>query len=291
MAKQHLRRSENIQGNFFVDSTCIDCDTCRWMAPEIFRKEGEQSIVYHQPTSHELELKTIRAMLSCPTFSIGSMEKTNKIKEAQVGFPICIDTNVFHCGYHSENSYGASSYFLQREKGNVLVDSPRFARPLVKRLEEMGGIKYMYLTHRDDVADHKKYQKHFNCKRLIHIDDISYDTKDVEIKLSGNEAIQIEKDLVVIPVPGHTKGHTVLLFRKYLFTGDHLAWSPSRGHLYAFRDACWYSWTEQTMSMYKLLEYDFEWVLPGHGRSYQADIQTMHESLKNCLKWMESKLL
>jgi glyoxylase-like metal-dependent hydrolase (beta-lactamase superfamily II) len=33
----------------------------------------------------------------------------------------------------------------------------------------------------------------------------------------------------------------------------------------AFRDACWYSWTELTGSLDKLAAYRFEWLLPGHG--------------------------
>jgi glyoxylase-like metal-dependent hydrolase (beta-lactamase superfamily II) len=56
----------------------------------------------------------------------------------------------------------------------------------------------------------------------------------------------------------------VILYRnKFLFTGDHLAWSDNRGGLIAFRDVAWYSWTEQTKSMARLLDFDFEWVLPG----------------------------
>jgi glyoxylase-like metal-dependent hydrolase (beta-lactamase superfamily II) len=47
-------------------------------------------------------------------------------------------------------------------------------------------------------------------------------------------------------VPGHSKGHTVLLYdRQFLFTGDHLARSEYLQHLHAFRNFCWYSWTEQ----------------------------------------------
>jgi hypothetical protein len=58
----------------------------------------------------------------------------------------------------------------------------------------------------------------------------------------------------------------VLLYRKkFLFTGDHLAWSPNRQTLIGFRSACWYSWTEQIKSMEKLLDYEFEWVLPVTG--------------------------
>ncbi len=53
MAILPQRHPDNISGNFYVDTTCINCDTCRWMAPHSFRDRGDQSIVYHQPTSPE----------------------------------------------------------------------------------------------------------------------------------------------------------------------------------------------------------------------------------------------
>jgi ferredoxin len=31
---------ENVKGEFFVDSTCIDCDACRQLAPEVFASSG-----------------------------------------------------------------------------------------------------------------------------------------------------------------------------------------------------------------------------------------------------------
>ena len=30
----------NVPGPWFVDSTCIDCDTCRQLAPEVFPDDG-----------------------------------------------------------------------------------------------------------------------------------------------------------------------------------------------------------------------------------------------------------
>jgi glyoxylase-like metal-dependent hydrolase (beta-lactamase superfamily II)/ferredoxin len=289
MAQLKQRRSENVDGNFYVDSTCIDCDTCRWMAPEIFNRSGEQSAVYHQPANEIEQLRAMQALLSCPTASIGTVEKPKDIKAAQQSIPILIEDNVYHCGYHSEDSYGAASYLIQRSDGNILVDSPRYASPLVKRLEEMGGVRYMYLTHRDDVADHRKFREHFNCDRILHADDITFSTKDIEIQLSGTEPIEFAPDVLIIPVPGHSKGHTVLLYRqKFLFTGDHLAWSSYLNHLYAFRRYCWYSWSEQVKSMHKLANYTFEWVLPGHGRRYHADAEMMRQQMQQCLAWMES---
>ncbi len=289
MAHLTQSRPQNVNGDFYVDSTCIDCDTCRWMVPEVFSRIDEQSAVYHQPENEAERLRSLQALLACPTGSIGTIEKPKDIKEAQQSFPILVAENVYHCGYHSEDSYGAASYLIVLPEGNVLVDSPRFTPPLVKRLEEMGGIRYMYLTHRDDVADHKKYREHFGCQRILHTDDITSGTRDVEIQLTGTEPYQLTPDLLIIPVPGHSKGHTVLLYKnKFLYTGDHLAWSSRLNQLIAFRDVCWYSWQEQIKSMRKLANYSFEWVLPGHGRRYHADAKTMHQQMQQCIAWMEA---
>jgi ferredoxin len=249
MAHLTQRCPQNVNGDFYVDTTCIDCDTCRWMAPDTYSRVDEQSVVYHQPTDAKERLQAMQALLACPTASIGTVEKPIDIKTAQQSFPILVSENVYHCGYHAENSYGAASYLIQRSEGNVLVDSPRFAPPLVKQLEAMGGVRYLYLTHQDDVADHQKFHDHFGCERILHRDDISEDTQTVEIQLSGSEPVELAADLLIIPVPGHTKGHTVLLYdHKFLFTGDHLAWSESLHQLIAFRNVCWYSWTELVRS-------------------------------------------
>lgn len=287
MAHLTQRRPENISGDFFVDSSCIDCDTCRWMAPEVFDRQQGQSAVYQQPTDTIGRHRAMQALLACPTASIGTVEKPHDIKEVQAQFPLPVAENVYHCGYHAENSFGAASYFIQRPEGNVLVDSPRFAPPLVKRLEALGGVRYLYLTHRDDVADHAKFQAHFQCDRLLHADDLTSGTQGVEIKLSGQAPYQLAPDLLIIPVPGHTKGHTVLLYaNKFLFSGDHLAWSERSQQLYAFREACWYSWAELGKSMEKLAAYDFEWVLPGHGRRFHSDRATMRQQMQKCLAYI-----
>ena len=288
MAKLNLRRVENISGYFYVDSSCIDCDTCRWMTPEVFNRTGGQSVVYHQPENEIERLRSLQALLACPTSSIGTVEKPVDVNKAIASFPIPVAENVYHCGYHAENSYGAASYLIVRPEGNVLVDSPRFAPPLVKRLEEMGGIRYLYLTHRDDVADHQKFHEHFKCDRILHSDDITTDTRNVEIQLTGLESFSLD-DLLIIPVPGHSKGHTVLLYKNFLFTGDHLAWSERLNQLVGFPDVCWYSWSKQVESMRQLVNYSFEWVLPGHGRRYHANSLTMQQQMQQCISWMTSQ--
>ncbi|HYM37872.1 MAG TPA: ferredoxin, partial [Nitrospiraceae bacterium] len=36
MANVEKRLSTNVAGSFYVDSTCINCDTCRQLAPKSF---------------------------------------------------------------------------------------------------------------------------------------------------------------------------------------------------------------------------------------------------------------
>ena len=171
----------------------------------------------------------------------------------------------------------------------MLVDSPRFAARLVRILEELGGVRWMFLSHVDDIADHARFRCHFGCDRIIHSREVSSATAGIECKLEGDEAISLASDLVAIPTPGHTRGHTVLLYRDtFLFTGDHLWWSPGRQQLGASRANCWYSWREQIESMERLLSYQFEWVLPGHGRRHHASASQMHALLAQCARWMRA---
>ncbi len=287
MADINHRHAANVEGPFYVDTSCIDCDTCRWMAPQTFHDIGDQSVVHVQPRDEDERLAAAQALLACPTASIGMHADAGLVRRAQASFPIPVADNVSFCGYTSKHSFGAASYLVIRPEGNVLVDSPRFAAPLVKKLEELGGVQWMFLTHRDDVADHARFAAHFKCTRVMHADDVTQGTREVEMKLEGQQPAALAPDLLVIPTPGHTRGSAVLLHRKFLFTGDHLAWSAGRGHLYAFRTAMWYRWDVQIESMKRLREFEFEWVLPGHGRRHHADARAMRQSLEQCISWME----
>jgi glyoxylase-like metal-dependent hydrolase (beta-lactamase superfamily II)/ferredoxin len=279
MADPALRLPQNVDGDFYVDSTCIDCDACRIFAPTVFSDASDQSFVFHQPGTDEELLAAQKALLSCPTSSIGSSRSARRAIDA---LPERVEADVYRCGYAAESSFGAISYFLDEPR--ILIDSPRFAEPLARRLK---SVRRMLLTHQDDVADHEKFHERFGCERVLHAGDRG---RGIELRPQGSDPIDLGDGVLMIPTPGHTRGHAVFLYReKYLFTGDHLAWSARRGHLYAFRNACWYSWDEQIRSMERLLDYSFEWVLPGHGRPVQLPREEMHASLKTCVDWMRKQ--
>ena len=287
MAQLSERLPGNVAGDFFVDSSCIDCATCREVAPETFAEGAGASVVHRQPVDDAGRRRALMALVACPTASIGTVSHLDA-RPGVEAFPERIEDEVHYCGFTSADSFGGSSYLIVRPEGNVLVDAPRAAEPLLRRIEALGGLSLIVLTHRDDVADHEKIARRFGCERVMHEADIDGGTAGVERKLRGSDVVRLAQDLLVIPTPGHTRGHVVLLYRdRFLFTGDHL--EGSQGRLDAFRDFCWSSWPEQIRSMERLREHRFEWVLPGHGGRFRApSADAMRAALEDCIARMTS---
>ncbi len=271
MANPNKRVPENVPGDFFVDSTCIDCDACRQIAPTVFGEATETSFVKAQPVS---SADRRQALLACPTGSIGCLGDDD-VKAVMTDFPLVVEEPVFYCGFNSPKSYGGNSYFIKHPAGNWLIDSPKFVTPLVRRLEALGGIAHIFLTHRDDVADAQRYAERFGSRRIIHRDELSSQS-GAEVVLDGAGPWELGPGFLAIPTPGHTKGHCVLLFQdRFLFTGDHLDWDRDGRQLSASEDYCWYSWPQQAESMRRLGDYRFEWVLPSHGQKVHLPADEM----------------
>ncbi|UCE62690.1 MAG: MBL fold metallo-hydrolase, partial [Nitrospirota bacterium] len=171
---------------------------------------------------------------------------------------------VYYTGFNSGKSFGANSYFIHHQEGNWLIDSPRYVPHLLKAFDRMGGIKYIFLSHEDDVAEAARYASWFGGTRIIHAHDAAaMPGAEWIVKESG--PFQVIPDFLVIPVPGHTPGSMALLYKqRFLFTGDHLWWDRETNTLEV---PSVYVWNEEQLhrSTRCLMEYQFEWVLPGHG--------------------------
>src|SRR6516165_3093850 len=285
MANPKKRVPENVPGDFFVDATCIDCDACRQIAPSVFGEAAETSFVKAQPVSSALRRGALQALLACPTGSIGNFGDDD-VKAVMEDFPLVMEEPVFYCGYNSPKSYGGNSYFIRHAAGNWLIDSPKFVTPLVQRLEALGGVAHIFLTHRDDVADAHRFAEHFGSGRIIHRDELS-SQPGAEVVLNGKGPWELAPGFLAIPTPGHTKGHCVLLFQnRFLFTGDHLDWDRDEQRLSASEGYCWYSWPQQIESMARLADFRFEWVLPGHGQRVHLPADEMREHILRLVSTM-----
>ena len=276
MAKLIKRNPDSAPGDWYIDRRCIDCGASREVAPALIVHRRGKSVFARQPGDAEEERAAWRALLVCPTASVRT--ESHRAPPPDI-FPQELAPGVYRCGYNAESSFGAHAYFVKRAQGNLLVDSPRHAAKLLRKLAELGGVSDILLSHQDDVADAGRYAKHFGARVWIHEDDAGAAPYATDV-LKGGEPTEIREGLLAIPVPGHTKGSVVYLLEEtFLFTGDSLAWSRERKDLVAFRDACWYSWSEQRRSLAKLAGYRFEWVLAGHGGSVRLPAEEMRSRL------------
>src|SRR5690242_19645554 len=100
MADLKLRVLQNVAGPFFVDSSCIDCDTCRQLAPATFADQGDYSYVHTQPRTPAEEQAALRALVACPTGSIGDSDKRS-VSRAVADFPLQLHPGVSYCGFNS----------------------------------------------------------------------------------------------------------------------------------------------------------------------------------------------
>src|SRR5262245_43483897 len=106
MANVTKRLSTNVDGNFYVDSTCINCDTCRQLAPATFAEQGDYSFVARQPTSRDESFRAHQALLACPVGSIGALHGDKALlRIATESFPLQLDGSVYYNGFNSEKSF------------------------------------------------------------------------------------------------------------------------------------------------------------------------------------------
>ena len=73
MANRNDKTPGNVPGQFYVDSSCIDCDLCRNTAALIFTRNDEigATVVGRQPGREDELLLAKTALEDCPTDSIG----------------------------------------------------------------------------------------------------------------------------------------------------------------------------------------------------------------------------
>lgn len=277
------RHPLNAPGEWYVDTRCIDCSAARTVAPGLIVSRGGQSVFARQPETPDELIMAWRARLLCPTASVRTEHHADVPKRL---FPEEMTTGIYRLGYNAQSSYGAHSFLIRRGTGNALVDSPRWAKAVVNQLEEWGGVADILLTHQDDVADADRYAGHFSARVWIHAADRAAAPYADRI-ISGQTPTALDNDLLVIPVPGHTRGSVVYLYdRRYLFTGDSLAWNFEWADLTAFRAYCW-SWREQTRSLKRLSSYEFEWIFAGHGGSHHLPADEMRARLDALVNRME----
>lgn len=269
-----------------VNSRCINCMASRTIAPDLLEEREGRSVFVRQPETADELIAAWRAVEICPTAAVRAPQELNRPADL---FPQELTADVFRLGFNARASYGAHSYFATTAAVRVMVDAPRWSSHLANWISQRGGLDHILLTHRDDVADAERYGKYFGARIWIHEHDAASAPFATDI-WRGDHPQEAIAGIKVLSVPGHTQGSVMYLVADcYLFTGDSLAWNAKTRSLEAFRDFCWYDWSEQLRSLQYLLNETFSWVLAGHGGSVELPPLEMRAQLTRFFAGSTSK--
>ena len=277
MARLDSAHPDNVEGAWFVDTRCIRCDVARHWAPGLIEMDSAgRSYLARQPDDAEESAALWRAAEACPTQSIGNAEIR---RPPDPPFPHQLTPGVWALGHNAQSSFGAHSYLVERPDGNLMVDSPRYVRGLAERIDQLGGIGHVLLSHRDDVADADRWAERYGAQVWIHAADADAAPYATMI-LEGDDARAIAPGMVAVPAPGHTAGSVAFhVDDRWLFTGDTLHWNQRRGQLDVFPEQTFQSWEVLADSMDRLSELRVEWVFAGHGMWHDVGVELYAEQM------------
>jgi len=186
----------------------------------------------------------------------------------------------------ADSTYRGRSYLITHPEGNIMIDSPEFSDNLVERIKEDGGIRWIFITHSDDVGEAINFRAKFGSQICIHKKD-SWSVKDADMKFNGGEELAGHAQL--IHTPGHTLGSSMLLAKldqHYLFTGDTIL-TTAGGGLMANTRMYTKSPSDVMKSVRKLPQFKVDVILPAHGaRSFVVEAT---EALKIMLEKMSGE--
>ena len=272
MANRAEALKENVPGSFFVDSTCIDCDTCRQLAPATFGETGEFSFVQLQPRDRG-ESRARPARIGGLPHRLDRDADRPRCRGPSRDFPLALARGVLYCGFNSRKSFGGNSYFVRASRRQL---ADRFATLCGAPGAAVCGARAASATSSSRIATMWPMRRSmrralgrsgsstgWNCPR-----------SPMPSALSKARCRSSWRP-VSWPFrrPGHTRGHCALLYRdEFLFSGDHVWWSRNRGRLNASRDVCWYSWKEQVESVALLERIPSNGCCPatGSGRGFRG---------------------
>lgn len=145
---------------------------------------------------------------------------------------------------------GGTAYFIVEKAGNVLVDCPVWDRENQQFLLQMGGVRWLFLTHRGGIGKPvKQMQVSLDCEVLLQEQE-AYLLPDVKVTPFERET-RFAPNFCGIWTPGHSPGSACLYWNGcggVLFCGRHLL-SDRQGKATPLRTAKTFHWRRQLRSV------------------------------------------
>ncbi|WP_017323963.1 hypothetical protein [Synechococcus sp. PCC 7336] len=180
----------------------------------------------------------------------------------------------------NRESLGGTAYALVRRDrhsstfANLLVDCPAATPQVCDRLAQLGGVRWIALTHRTAIGSPAastssvaKIAKRFDCDVVVQEQE-AYLLPHLRL-LTFGDRLDLAPDIQFIWTPGHTPGSSCVFYADLggvLFSGRHLL-PDAGGRLNPLRQAKTFHWPRQLRNVGKLLDVipapAPAWICPG----------------------------
>jgi glyoxylase-like metal-dependent hydrolase (beta-lactamase superfamily II) len=187
---------------------------------------------------------------------------------------------IFEFVDRSPSTYGGKGFLVTGPKYNLLVDTPAFTPRVVEAIRAAGGLRYVFLSHRDEIGELDRIHQAVGGAVIMH-------RSESHLVPCGTDLVfdvdfEVEPGVWAIYTPGHSPGSSCLLLHrgdlKVLFTGDHIL--RRRQDVPAPLRFPWtWDWPAQVASARRLLDLEFDYIVPSHARhlerGYFADARNL----------------
>ncbi|MGF1497889.1 MAG: MBL fold metallo-hydrolase [Elainellaceae cyanobacterium] len=152
----------------------------------------------------------------------------------------------------SRDTLGGTAYLILEATGNILVDCPAWDAPTQKFLEQQGGVRWLFITHRGGIGRVRQIQQALACEVVIQEQE-AYLLPGIAVT-SFQTTHCLSQLCQALWTPGHSPGSSCLYYSEYggvLFSGRHLL-PNAEGQPVPLRVAKTFHWFRQLRSVQHL---------------------------------------
>jgi glyoxylase-like metal-dependent hydrolase (beta-lactamase superfamily II) len=154
----------------------------------------------------------------------------------------------------NRDTLGATAYFIVENQDNILIDCPAVDEVNLEFLQQCGGVRWLFITHRGAIGKAEEIQKAFGCSIVIQEQE-AYLLPGLQVT-AFREEFALTPQATAIWTPGHSPGSSCLYYTRHggvLFAGRHLL-PNQQSEPVPLRTSKTFHWLRQLRSVQSLID-------------------------------------
>lgn len=187
----------------------------------------------------------------------------------------------------NRDTLGGTAYLIVENQGNILIDCPAWDEVNREYLNSLGGVRWLFITHRGAIGQTRHLQSTYNCEIVIQEQE-AYLLPGLKVTAFERE-FDLGNGIKIVWTPGHSPGSACLYYPHHggiLFSGRHIL--PNlQGEPAPLRTAKTFHWLRQLRSVQLICDRftpeTLQYICPGANTGFlrsQRVISNAYERLK-----------